>query len=107
MTTDTGKTARQIINAYELRPEIEEDFRQMKDFCKLKDFKSTKYNYITYHIIMTLVGYLHFQIYKNLDEGKRYSGKFFGIFSFLKFLQNYAECTLEIRRLLNLILSKV
>ncbi len=26
-------------------------------------------------IIMTLVGYFYFQIYKNLDEGKRYSEK--------------------------------
>ena len=43
MTTDTGRTARQIINTYGLRPEIEEDFRQMKDFWKLEDFKSTKY----------------------------------------------------------------
>ena len=75
MTTDTGRTARQIINTYELRPEIEEDFRQMKDFWKLEDFKSTKYNYITCHIVMTLAGYLYFQIYKNLDEGKKYSGK--------------------------------
>jgi len=32
MTTDTSKTARQIINTYELRPEIEEDFCQMKEF---------------------------------------------------------------------------
>lgn len=60
MTTDTSKTARQIINTYELRPEIEEDFRQMKDLWKLEDFKSTKYNYITCHIVMTLVGYLYF-----------------------------------------------
>ena len=126
----TGRTARQIINTYELRPEIEEDFRQMKDFWKLEDFKSTKYNYITYHIIMTLVGYLYFQIYKNLDEGKKYSGKslpvvvknykearpksviiyvgqYFGIFPFLEFLQLYAECTLEVRRLLDPILAKV
>ena len=130
MTTDTGKTARQIINTYELRPEIEEDFRQMKNFWKLEDFKSTKYNYITYHIVMTLVGYLYFQIYKNLDEGKTYSGKslpvvvknyketrpksviiyvgqYFGIFPFLEFLQLYAECTLEVRRLLDPILAKV
>ena len=130
MTTDTGRTARQIINTYELRPEIEEDFRQMKDFWKLEDFKSTKYNYITYHIVMTLVGYLYFQIYKNLDEGKKYSGKslpvvvknyketrpksviiyvgqYFGIFPFLEFLQLYAECTLEVRRLLDPILAKV
>ena len=130
MTTDTSKTARQIINTYELRPEIEEDFRQMKDFWKLEDFKSTKYNYITYHIVMTLVGYLYFQIYKNLDEGKKYSGKslpivvknyketrpksviiyvgqYFGIFPFLEFLQLYAECTLEVRQLLDPILAKV
>lgn len=75
MTTDTSRTARQIISIYELRPEIEEDFRQMKDFWKLVDFKSTKYNYITYHIVMTLIGYLYFQVYKNLEEGKAYVGK--------------------------------
>lgn len=130
MTTDTGRTARQIITTYELRPEIEEDFRQMKDFWKLEDFKSTKYNYITYHIVMTLVGYLYFQVYKNLEEGKGYVGKslpvvaknyketrpksviiyvgqYFGIFPFLDFLQLYAECTLEARRLLDPILAKV
>lgn len=130
MTTDTSRTARQIINTYELRPEIEEDFRQMKDFWKLEDFKSTKYNYITYHIVMTLVGYLYFQVYKNLEEGKAcigkslpvvvknyketrpksviiYVGQYFGIFPFLEFLRLYAECTLEVRRLLDPILAKV
>lgn len=79
---------------------------------------------------MTLMGYLYFQVYKNLDEGKAYVGKcllvvvknyketrpksviiyvgqYFGIFPFLKFLQLYAECTLEVRRLLAPILAKV
>ena len=130
MTTDTERTARQIINTYELRPEIEEDFRQMKDFWKLTDFKSTQYNYITYHIVMTLTGYLYFQLYKNMEEGRAfigkslpvviknyketrpksvviYSGQYFGIFPFLEFLQLYAECTLEVRQLLDPILVKV
>lgn len=130
MTTDTTKTARQIIQTYEVRPEIEEDFRQMKDFWKLSDFKSTQYNYITFHIIMTLIGYLFFQIYKNLEEGQAYIGKslpvvaknykeikpkevvvyvgqYFGIFPFLEFLKIYAECTLEARQLLDPILAKV
>ena len=130
MTTDTTKTARQIIQTYELRPEIEEDFRQMKDFWKLSDFKSTQYNYITFHIIMTLIGYLFFQIYKNLEEGQSYIGKslpvvaknykeikpkeiviyagqYFGIFPFLEFLKIYAECTLEVRQLLDPVLAKV
>ena len=119
MTTDTTKTARQIVQTYELRPEIEEDFRQMKDFWKLSGFKSTKYNYITFHIVMTLTGYLFFQIYKNLVEGEAYTGKslpvaaknykeikpkevvvyvgqYFGIFPFLEFLKIYAECALEV-----------
>jgi len=109
MTTDTNRIARQIINTYELRTEIEEDFRQMKDFWKLEDFKSTKYNYITYHIIMTLIGYLYFQLYKNLEEGRAcigkslpaaaknykerrpksviiYVGQYIGVFPFLEFL---------------------
>lgn len=130
MTTDTEKTAKQIIEMYELRPEIEEDFRQMKDFWKLEDFKSTKYNYITYHIVMTLIGYLYFQIYKNLEEGQAYIGKslpvvlknykevkpksvviyvgqYYGIFPFLDFLRIYAECTPEVRKLLDPILAKV
>ncbi len=130
MTTDTTKTARQIIQIYELRPEIEEDFCQMKDFWKLSDFKSTKYNYITFHIIMTLIGYLFFQIYKNLEKGQAYTGRslpvaaknyeetkpkevvvyvgqYFGIFPFLEFLKIYAECTLEVRQLLDSVLVKV
>ena len=129
ITTSTTKTARQIVQTYELRPEIEEDFRQMKDFWELSSFKSTKYNYITFHIIMTLAGYLFFQIYKNLEEGqvcigkslpvvaKKYKetkpkevvvyvGQYFGIFPFLEFLKIYAECTLEVRQLLDPVLAK-
>ena len=79
---------------------------------------------------MTLIGYFYFQVYKNLDERRTYAGKFlpvvgknyketrpksviiytgqyFGIFPFLEFLQLYAECTLEVRRLLDPILAKV
>ncbi|GMO43895.1 MAG: hypothetical protein Ta2B_24570 [Termitinemataceae bacterium] len=75
ITTDTTKTARQIICAYEMRPEIEEDYRQLKDFWNLEDFKSTKLCLITFHIICVLLGYLMFQIYVATDEGKKYSGK--------------------------------
>lgn len=79
---------------------------------------------------MTLMGYLFFQVYKNLEEGQAYVGKslpvvvkyhkevkpkavviyvgqYFGIFPFLEFPQLYAECTAEVRRLLELILAKV
>jgi len=79
---------------------------------------------------MTLIGYLYFQSYKNLEGGRAcigkslpvvaknykekrpksvaiYVGQYFGIFPFLEFLQLYAECTLEVRRLLDRILVKV
>lgn len=79
---------------------------------------------------MTLIRYLYFQIYKNMEEGKAYTGKsllviiknyketrtksvviyfgqYFGIFPFLEFIQLYAECTLGVRQLLDPILAKV
>lgn len=130
LTTDTNKTAKQIINTYELRPEIEEDFRQIKDFWKLEDFKSTKYNFITFHITMTLIGYMYFQLFKNMEEGHKYSGKslpvvlknyksdkqksviiysgqYFGVFPFIEFIQLYAGCSAEVRKLLDPTLALV
>lgn len=130
LTTDLDKTARQIINTYELRPEIEEDFRQIKDFWKLGDFKSTKYKFIVFHIVMTLIGYMYFQLYKNMEEGRKYSkkslpvaikkytekkpksviiyaGQFFGVFSFLEFIQLYAGCDEKVRKLLEPTLALV
>lgn len=74
-TTDTTVSAKQIITTYELRPEIEEDYRQLKDFWKLQDFKSTKINMIALHIIMVLFGYLFFQIYTLMPEGEQYAHK--------------------------------
>jgi hypothetical protein len=130
ITTDENKTARQILRTYELRPEIEEDYRQIKDFWQIEDFKSTKYNFIAFHIIMVLIGYLFFQLYKGMEEGKKYQGKtlpvavkkftgdapkivviyagqYFGLFGFLEFIQLYASCGIEVKRRLDPILGKV
>lgn len=130
VTTDLEKTAKQIITTYELRPEIEEDYRQIKDFWRIEDFKSTKYNFIAFHIVMVLIGYLFFQLYKSMGEGKKYVGKalpveikkhiaaepktviiycgqYFGIFGFLEFVQLYATCDTKVKRHLDVILAKV
>lgn len=74
-TTNIKATASEIIRIYEMRPEIEEDFRQLKDFWKLEDFKSTKYNVISFHIICVLLGYLFYQLYINSEQGQKYLGK--------------------------------
>ena len=74
-TTDLNASAETIINTYEIRPEIEEDFRQLKDFWKLEDFKSTKYHMIVFHIICVLLGYLFYQLFINSEYGEKYLGK--------------------------------
>jgi len=130
VTTDLEKTAKQIIKTYELRPEIEEDYRQIKDFWKIEDFKSTRYNFVAFHVVMVLIGYLYFQLYKSMEEGKKYigktlpvaikkyvengpksviiySGQYFAIFGFLEFIQLYASCGTEVKQCLDKILSKV
>lgn len=130
VTTDITKTARQIISTYELRPEIEEDYRQIKDFWQIEDFKSTKYNFIAFHIVMVLCGYLFFQIYKGMKDGQQYvkktlpvavkkyvtdtpktviiyTGQYFAIFGFLEFIQLYALCDTDVKACLDPILAKV
>ena len=126
-TTDTSVTAKQIILTYELRPEIEEDYRQLKDFWKLQDFKSTKINMIALHIIMILFGYLFFQIYTLMPEGEQYAHKSlpvilknyqptampylvfyaddeFGIFSISEIIELYPSCdTVAQQRLLRVL----
>lgn len=123
ITTDTSKTAKQIIMTYELRPEIEEDYRQLKDFWKLEDFKSTQIHLIAFHIICVLFGYLFFQLYTMLPEGEQYarkslpailknyipkvSGNFifysnneFAILSIIEFADLYSSCNAEIKLLI-------
>ena len=56
--------ASKIVRTYEQRPEIEEDFRQIKDQWDLANFTSTKYNFIMCHIAMVLLGYNHIKPFK-------------------------------------------
>jgi len=129
VTTDTTKTARQIIQTYELRPEIEEDYRQLKDFWCLEGFKSTKIHVIAFHIVCTLLGYLMFQLYVGTEEGQCWSGKslpvimkkytppvkpkavilytgqYFALFPFLEFLHLYTSLDLAARSPLDSILA--
>jgi len=130
VTTDLNKSARQIIKTYELRPEIEEDYRQLKDFWQIEDFKSTKHNFITFHIVTVLIGYIFFQLYKTTNEGRKYNGKslpiamkkytgkgpksviiysgqYFAVFGFLEFIQLYSSCDTEVKKCLDPILRKV
>lgn len=77
LTNNVDLSCEEIINYYELRPEIEEDFRQLKDFWGLNEYKSTNYNINSFIIMACLIGYNFYQVYKETDEGKKYVGKSF------------------------------
>ena len=128
VTTDTTASAKRIVTTYELRPEIEEDYRQLKDFWKIEDFKSTKINVILFHIICVLFGYLFFQLYTLLPEGERFLHKSlpiilktympevqpyvvlyveseFGVLTLFELMELYAHCSPETQKLFKKVLK--
>lgn len=124
MTNDVYLSSSEIIRLYEMRPEIEEDFRQLKDFWGLNVYRSTKYHIISFVILVSLLGYNFYQIYKESDDGKLYIGKsliveekhglyivkgvrtaivtqhYFGIFEQDELLDLYADLDKEKRQLI-------
>lgn len=75
MCTNKSLTASEILRRYETRPEIEEDFRQLKDVWGLANFRSTKYLFIVFHVVTMLLGYMMYTIYKNTEEGSKYQNQ--------------------------------
>lgn len=124
ITNDVEIDCKEIIRLYEMRPEIEEDFRQLKDFWGLNIYRSTKYHIISFIILISIMGYNFYQIYKESEEGKKYIGKsliieekhglyivkevrtaivtkhYFGLFEQEELLDLYAELSKEKRQLI-------
>lgn len=75
ISTNTNLNASEIIRYYELRPEIEEDFRQLKDIWKMCTFTSTKYIMVMCHLAMTFLAYNLFNLYKHSSKGNKYINK--------------------------------
>ena len=130
VTTDLTKKASDILKTYCLRPEIEEDYRQIKDFWKIEDFKSTKINVIAFHIVAVLLGYLFFQLFTLLSEGEQYQGKSlpivlkkyaikvqgylvlyvgmeFGILTLLEVMKLYSESAEDVKAKLNFVFAQL
>ena len=76
VTTDLSVSARQIIQTYQTRPEIEEDYRQLKSpSWHLEKFCTRRLVQIIWHVILTLIAYNLFQTYANTDKGRVFAGK--------------------------------
>ncbi|MGN0993225.1 MAG: transposase [Bacilli bacterium] len=75
ITNNINISCAEIIRLYEMRPEIEEDFRQLKDFWGLNTYKSTQYHIISFVILVSLLGYNFYKVYTESEEGQKYIGK--------------------------------
>jgi hypothetical protein len=76
ITTDLWASAKRIIETYQTRPEIEEDYRQLKSSSwHLEKFCTTRLVQILWHVMLTLVAYNLFQIYANTEKGRAFAGK--------------------------------
>lgn len=133
VTTNVDLTAGEIIRHYELRPEIEEDFRQLKDIWKMCTFTSTKYIMIMCHLAMTFLAYNLFNLYKKSAKGRKYinksmrkianeeqreyylfdeivyfllCGKTYCLINGMELLDLYAECSKEAREKIRPLLSR-
>lgn len=72
ITSDLSLSGAAIVRAYETRCEIEEDFRQLKENFGIQKFSSTQYVKVVFQIVMTLLAYSVFILYKNTEEGRKY-----------------------------------
>lgn len=75
-TTDLTLSAKQIIAFYQTRPEIEEDYRQLKSGSwNIDTFHATRQVPILWHVLLTLLAYNLFQVYANTKQGQKFAEK--------------------------------
>ena len=75
-TTRLHLTGKQIIQTYQLRPEIEEDHRQWKEGTwDIAKFTSTRLIQVLYHVICVLLSYNLCEIYSNTQAGAAFAQK--------------------------------
>jgi hypothetical protein len=75
-STDLSLSAKQLIELYQIRPEIEEGYRQLKsESWPIDGFHATRQVPILWHVILTLLAYNLFQVYANTALGRQSAQK--------------------------------
>lgn len=75
-TTDVHLSARQIVRHYELRPEIEQDYEQLKSGgWLLQKLTTTRYSQIVFYLLMVVLAYSLYQLFTNTQAGAKFAGK--------------------------------
>ena len=121
MTTDQELSASWIVRHYEERPEIEQDYEQMKSGgWQLKKLSSTRYSEIVFYVLTVVLSYRLYHLFANTQAGARfadktrqaiafeqlrtqrthiivYAGGYFEIFETLRFVQMVLQLPLTVQ----------
>jgi len=76
VTTDLSLSAPWIVRHYEERPEIEQDYEQMKSGgWQLKKLSSTRYSEIVFYVLTVVLSYSLYHLFANTQAGTRFADK--------------------------------
>ncbi len=76
VTTDQELTCKWIVKHYEERPEIEQDYEQMKSGgWKLQQLSTTRYSEIVFYLLSVLLSYSLYHLFSNTHAGARFANK--------------------------------
>jgi hypothetical protein len=76
VTTDLTLSAKWIVLHYQQRPEIEQDYEQMKSGgWKLEKLSTTRYSEIVFYLTTVLLSYSLYHLFSNTQAGARFAKK--------------------------------
>jgi Transposase DDE domain len=76
VTTDLKLNAPWIVRHYEERPEIEQDYEQMKSGgWQLQKLSSTRYSEIVFYVLTVVLSYSLYHLFANTQRGTRFADK--------------------------------
>ena len=76
VTTDLQLSVEWIVRHYEERPEIEQDYQQMKSGgWQLQKLSWTRYTEIVFYILTVVCAYSLYQLFANTQAGSRFANK--------------------------------
>jgi hypothetical protein len=76
VTTDLERSAAWIVRHYEERPEIEQDYEQMKSGgWQLQKLSSTRYSEIVFYVLTVVLSYSLYHLFANTQAGRRFADK--------------------------------
>jgi Transposase DDE domain len=76
VTTDLSLSAKWIVKHYQQRPEIEQDYEQLKSGgWQLQKLSSTRYSQVVFYLLTVLLSYSLYQLFANTADGTHFAGQ--------------------------------